>query len=88
MQAAPAVRSRDGWRLLRDCSMLMPPTWWRRPCSSAVFVIFCAKIIARYGEHSEMAWADEISTILFIWIIFWANSASCWPIATTSASIS
>ncbi len=41
---------------------------------AAVFVIFCAKIVARYGEHAEMAWADEISIILFIWIIFWANA--------------
>ena len=41
---------------------------------AAVFVIFCAKIIARYGEHAEMAWADEVCIILFIWIIFWANA--------------
>ncbi len=41
---------------------------------AAVFVIFCAKIVARYGEHAEMAWADEVSIILFIWIIFWANA--------------
>lgn len=40
----------------------------------AVFVIFCAKIVARYGEHAEMAWADEVSIILFIWIVFWANA--------------
>ena len=40
----------------------------------AVFVIFCAKIVARYAEHAEMAWADEVSTVLFIWIIFWTNS--------------
>lgn len=41
---------------------------------AAVFVIFCAKIVARYGEHAEMAWADEVSIILFIWIVFWANA--------------
>ena len=40
---------------------------------AAVFVIFCAKIVMRYGEHSAMAWADEVNIILFIWIIFWAN---------------
>ena len=40
----------------------------------AVFVIFCAKIVARYAEHAEMAWADEVSIILFIWIVFWANA--------------
>ena len=42
---------------------------------AAVFLIFCAKIVARYVEHAEMAWADEVSIILFIWIIFWANTA-------------
>ncbi len=41
---------------------------------AAVFVIFCVKIAMRYGEHDEMAWADEVSIILFIWIIFWANA--------------
>lgn len=41
---------------------------------AAVFLIFCAKIVARYGEHAEMAWADEVSIILFIWIVFWANT--------------
>ncbi len=41
---------------------------------AAVFVIFCAKIVARYAGHAEMAWADEVSIILFIWIVFWANS--------------
>ena len=41
---------------------------------AAVFLIFCAKIVTRYGEHAEMAWADEVSIILFIWIVFWANS--------------
>ncbi len=39
-----------------------------------VFLIFNYKIATRYLEHDEAAWADEISVILFIWIIFWANS--------------
>ncbi len=41
---------------------------------AAVFIIFCLKIVMRYGEHNEMAWADEVCIILFIWIIFWANA--------------
>jgi TRAP-type C4-dicarboxylate transport system permease small subunit len=41
---------------------------------AAVFVIFLLKIAARYGAHDEMAWADEVSIILFIWIIFWSNA--------------
>jgi TRAP-type C4-dicarboxylate transport system permease small subunit len=40
----------------------------------AVFVIFVFKIATRYLEHNEPAWADEVSVILFIWIIFWANA--------------
>ncbi len=40
----------------------------------AVFGIFCIKIAMRYALHDEMAWADEVSIILFIWIIFWANA--------------
>jgi TRAP-type C4-dicarboxylate transport system permease small subunit len=39
-----------------------------------VFLIFNYKIITRYLEHNEAAWADEVSVILFIWIIFWANA--------------
>lgn len=41
---------------------------------AAVFVIFNYKIVTRYLEHDEAVWADEISVILFIWIIFWANA--------------
>ncbi len=41
---------------------------------AAVFVIFCVKIVARYAVQDEMAWADEVSIILFIWIVFWADA--------------
>jgi TRAP-type C4-dicarboxylate transport system permease small subunit len=41
---------------------------------AAVFVIFNYKIITRYLGHHEAIWADEVSVILFIWIIFWASS--------------
>jgi TRAP-type C4-dicarboxylate transport system permease small subunit len=40
----------------------------------AVFLIFNYKIITRYLGHEEAVWADEVSVILFIWIIFWANA--------------
>jgi TRAP-type C4-dicarboxylate transport system permease small subunit len=39
-----------------------------------VFLIFNYKIITRYLEHDEAAWTDEVSVILFIWIVFWANA--------------
>lgn len=41
---------------------------------AAVFLIFNYKIITRYLEHDEAVWTDEVSVILFIWIIFWANA--------------
>src|SRR5258708_2108758 len=41
---------------------------------AAVFLIFNYKIITRYLQHDEAAWADEVSVILFIWIIFCANA--------------
>jgi TRAP-type C4-dicarboxylate transport system permease small subunit len=41
---------------------------------AAVFLIFVYKIVMRYVAHDAVAWADEISVVLFIWIIFWANA--------------
>jgi TRAP-type C4-dicarboxylate transport system permease small subunit len=41
---------------------------------AAVFLLFCLKIGMRYLAHDELAWTDEVAIILFIWIIFWANS--------------
>jgi TRAP-type C4-dicarboxylate transport system permease small subunit len=41
---------------------------------AGVFGLFLYKIIARYLAGNEAAWTDELSVILFIWIIFWANS--------------
>jgi len=39
-----------------------------------VFIIFNYKIISRYLGHDEAVWADGVSVVLFIWIIFWASS--------------
>jgi TRAP-type C4-dicarboxylate transport system permease small subunit len=41
---------------------------------AGVFCLFCYKIAARYLAGDEAAWTDEVSVILFIWIIFWANA--------------
>jgi TRAP-type C4-dicarboxylate transport system permease small subunit len=41
---------------------------------ACVFVIFVTKIIMRYAAHSALAWADEVSVVLFIWIVFAANA--------------
>jgi TRAP-type C4-dicarboxylate transport system permease small subunit len=39
-----------------------------------VFAAFIYKIIMRYAAGDAVAWADEISVVLFVWIIFWANA--------------
>jgi TRAP-type C4-dicarboxylate transport system permease small subunit len=41
---------------------------------ACVFAIFCLKIAARYVAHDTMAWADEVSILLFMWIVFWSNA--------------
>lgn len=41
---------------------------------AGVFLIFCYKIARRYiPPQDAVAWADEVSVILFIWIVFIAN---------------
>ncbi|WP_293797562.1 TRAP transporter small permease [uncultured Bosea sp.] len=71
MQTAPAKTEEAGtWTMrLRRFAALVPALLF-----ALVFLIFNYKIITRYLEHDEAAWADEISVILFIWIIFWANA--------------
>jgi TRAP-type C4-dicarboxylate transport system permease small subunit len=39
----------------------------------AVFLAFIYKIVMRYVFGDAVAWADEASVILFIWIVFLAN---------------
>ena len=39
-----------------------------------VFAAFIYKIVMRYAAGDAVAWADEISVVLFVWIIFWANA--------------
>jgi TRAP-type C4-dicarboxylate transport system permease small subunit len=41
---------------------------------AGVFVVFVYKIVMRYAAGDAVAWADEISVILFVWIIFCANA--------------
>jgi TRAP-type C4-dicarboxylate transport system permease small subunit len=38
-----------------------------------VFVAFIYKIVMRYAAGDAVAWADEISVVLFVWIVFLAN---------------
>jgi TRAP-type C4-dicarboxylate transport system permease small subunit len=39
-----------------------------------VFAAFIYKIVMRYVAHDAVAWADEVSVVLFVWMIFWANA--------------
>ena len=48
--------------------------WVSGAMFAAVFLIFNYKIATRYLEHDEAVWADEVSVILFVWIIFWASA--------------
>jgi TRAP-type C4-dicarboxylate transport system permease small subunit len=38
-----------------------------------VFIAFIYKIVMRYAAGDAVAWADEVSVVLFIWIVFLAN---------------
>ena len=40
---------------------------------AVVFVAFLIKIVMRYTAGDAAAWADELTIVLFIWIIFLAN---------------
>jgi len=41
---------------------------------AGVFVVFVYKIVMRYAAGDAVAWADEVSVVLFIWIVFVANA--------------
>jgi TRAP-type C4-dicarboxylate transport system permease small subunit len=41
---------------------------------ACVFAVFIYKIFMRYAFDRPIPWADEVSVILFIWVIFWANA--------------
>jgi TRAP-type C4-dicarboxylate transport system permease small subunit len=41
---------------------------------AAVFVVFIYKIVMRYAFHDAVVWADEVSVVLFIWLIFCGNA--------------
>ncbi len=39
-----------------------------------VFAVFLYKVFMRYAAGDAIAWADELTVVLFIWIVFLANS--------------
>ena len=40
---------------------------------AAIFLVFCYKILRRYTVGDAVAWGDELTVILFIWVVFIAN---------------
>jgi TRAP-type C4-dicarboxylate transport system permease small subunit len=58
-----------GWRLLARGAELIASLMF-----VCVFAAFVYKIVMRYAAGDAVAWADEISVVLFVWIIFWANA--------------
>src|ERR1700757_1511718 len=38
-----------------------------------VFLVFLWKILMRYAAGNALAWADEVTVVLFVWIVFIAN---------------
>ncbi|MBU6498850.1 MAG: TRAP transporter small permease subunit [Rhodospirillales bacterium] len=41
---------------------------------AGVFAVFMLKVVLRYVFATPLPWADEVSSVLFVWIIFWANA--------------
>jgi TRAP-type C4-dicarboxylate transport system permease small subunit len=63
----------DRWtNLARSAARLAE--WTVSAMFACVFLVFVYKIVMRYAAGNAVAWADEISVILFIWIIFCANA--------------
>ena len=57
------------WRLLKQFADIASSLMF-----GCVFVVFAYKIVMRYAAGDAVAWADEVSVVLFIWILFWGNA--------------
>ena len=57
------------WALARVSARLIASAMF-----ACVFLAFVYKIVMRYVAHDAVAWADEVSVVLFVWMIFWANA--------------
>ena len=62
-------RTGAGWQLAVRGATLVAALMF-----GCVFAAFIYKIVMRYAAGDAVAWADEISVVLFVWIIFWANA--------------
>lgn len=41
---------------------------------TALFLVFVAQIVARFGFNKPLAWTDEIAVCLYVWVILWASA--------------
>jgi TRAP-type C4-dicarboxylate transport system permease small subunit len=57
------------WRLAKQATNIVSSVMF-----GCVFAVFAYKIVMRYVVGDAVAWADEVSVILFIWILFWGNA--------------
>jgi TRAP-type C4-dicarboxylate transport system permease small subunit len=73
--AADETRSQDEatptapWRLAKQAANIVASLMF-----ACVFAVFAYKIVMRYLAGDAVAWADEVSVVLFIWILFWGNA--------------
>ena len=37
-----------------------------------LFIVFVIQVTARFGFNKPLAWTDELTVILYVWIILWA----------------
>jgi TRAP-type C4-dicarboxylate transport system permease small subunit len=63
------IRTSAAWQLAVRAASLIASAMF-----ACVFAAFIYKIVMRYAAHDAVAWADEISVVLFVWMIFWANA--------------
>src|SRR5437762_1397165 len=57
------------WRLAKQAANIVSSLMF-----GCVFAVFAYKIAMRYLAGDAVAWADEVSVVLFVWILFWGNA--------------
>jgi TRAP-type C4-dicarboxylate transport system permease small subunit len=57
------------WHLVKQAFNLVSSLMF-----GCVFLVFAYKIVMRYLADDPVAWADEVSVVLFVWILFWGNA--------------
>lgn len=53
--------------------------WSATALMALIFVIFVIAVAMRYLAHAPLTWTDELTVILFSWMIFWASGPGMAP---------